>query len=363
MFKVSRTELAKNCAMTPKTCPKTSKIAPTGLFSPRPDQALSSPCSKSYSTSFGEALAFFVLFAVLVQDLWVGGLGSSNGRALSFIDSFNNCYSFRNQLPFSPVREKNPRILEVRKDKVYHIGSSGHSIKWRARTLVMSFLLKYGSSTTVSLLLRTTPVFLKGPRHVTTFLVAIVAVQFFPRDIPYRFVHQSPWLQLGIALSISFYKLRKLIYVVKVFSASNRSLMGSLPPLLCLAVIALDGNALARRLENVLSHRGVKTSNWKQFGKEILRAARFFWVRNIGLLVASIALHLTSSVCLTVQRHTVAGVLFEGFVCNLHYAAQIAALLIFMERARIWKARTGQSLLWQVTSGKALRVPWIDQWI
>jgi hypothetical protein len=224
----------------------------------------------------------------------------------------------------------------------------------------MSFLLKYGSSTVVSLLLRTTPVFLKGPRHVLTFLVALLAVQFFPGDTPYRVVQSSPWLQLGISFCISFYKLRKLVFVVQVFSDPGRSFLGSILPLLGLAVIALDGNALARRMENVLSHRGIKASTWRQFFKEGFRATHFFWGRNFNLIFATCALHLTSSTCLAVKTRA-GGVVLEAFACNLHFSAQIAALLIFMERARIWKAHRGESLLWQISSGQA-PLPWIDQW-
>jgi hypothetical protein len=94
------------------------------------------------------------------------------------------------------------------------LGNPVRSITWKLRALVLSFMCKYGTSTVVSLLLYTTPVFLKGPRHILYFTLALVLIQFFPGDIPFKTVRSSFWIQLMISLSTSFYKVRKLLYVV-----------------------------------------------------------------------------------------------------------------------------------------------------
>lgn len=92
------------------------------------------------------------------------------------------------------------------------------------RSLVLSFFVKYASSTVVSLILGQTPVFLKGPRHILYFTLALILVQFFPGDLPFKTVRNSWWTQLMIALGTSFYKARKLLFVVSLFFFSLFSL-------------------------------------------------------------------------------------------------------------------------------------------
>jgi hypothetical protein len=80
--------------------------------------------------------------------------------------------------------------------------------------LVLSFLLKYGAGLVVSLLVWETPVFLKSPRHLLYFAGALALTHFSPGDVVFRKYQSSPWLQMVSAIAVSFYKLRKLLFVV-----------------------------------------------------------------------------------------------------------------------------------------------------
>jgi hypothetical protein len=226
-------------------------------------------------------------------------------------------------------------------------GDSLNSTWWRVRTLVLSFVLKYGSSTVVSLLLRTTPVFLKSPRHVLYFLGALGLVQLFPGDGPFRFVQRSPWAQLVLGLGCSFYKVRKLLFVVDVFASSDppSSLYRSWVPMLFLAFLALDGGSLARRLENVLSHRGVRASSPRKLLKEVWLAFDFVWTRESLLLVCASALHLTANTRRALEGK---GRAVADVASWLHVACQVAALLVFLERFRVVTVRPSESLLYQI---------------
>ena len=247
-----------------------------GALSPRAGKRLPTPLLREGATAAaGEgrravfSLALDVLWkgaqlvvivtclSFVAMDVYNRGFSSSNGRFVSFMDSFNNCYNFRAQHAYQPIRRKDRRdSFEEKKLRRYHIGSNLNSTYWRLRIMVLSFFLKYGSSTVVSLLLRTTPTWIKGPRHVLSFLGALSLVQLFPRDGIYWYVSTSPWMQLVLGLSVSFYKLRKLLFVVGTFS--GRGIYRSWLPMLALSVIAIDGNSLARRIENVISHRGIR---------------------------------------------------------------------------------------------------------
>jgi hypothetical protein len=94
--------------------------------------------------------------------------------------------------------------------------------------LVLSFWLKYGAGTVVSLLVRDTPVFLKSPRHLLYFAAALGLTHFSPGDVVFRKYRRSPALQAVTALAGSFYKLRKLLFIVRCVRAAACDLSPSL---------------------------------------------------------------------------------------------------------------------------------------
>lgn len=66
------------------------------------------------------------------RDLFKRGFSASNGRYVSFMASFQNCYTFRTQRPFSPFagngtgkRQRKRKHHESSRDKAaYHVTSS-----------------------------------------------------------------------------------------------------------------------------------------------------------------------------------------------------------------------------------------------
>ena len=57
------------------------------------------------------------------------------------------------------------------------LGSRHNSWVWRLRIFIVSFCLKFGAGTMVSLLMGVTPVVMKGPRHFVSFFVSMLLIQ------------------------------------------------------------------------------------------------------------------------------------------------------------------------------------------
>lgn len=210
----------------------------------------------------------------------------------------------------------------------------------RYRIFAIGVSVKYGASTAVSLILGTTPVILKGPRHLLSFFVALALCQFLPGDYVYHVAHHSPRMQLVMATCSSIYTLRKLLYVVTFFD--GRDIWASWAPALGVALIAVDGGSVTRRLENVFTNRGVK---FRRLGRELQLALCYFWDRNATLLLFVSGLHLTSNTCFTLAGpQSPPGV--EKLACYLHLMAKAATLSLLLFRKRVWLARKGNSHLW-----------------
>ena len=288
-----------------------------------------------------------VLFAMFIyyvpRDLFKRGFSASNGRFVSFMSSFHNCYAFRTQRPLSPygssAKRRRRKIDSFREKAHYHVTSSLHSMWARARIFVLGVCIKYGASTAVSLILGTTPVILKGPRHLISFFVALGFVQFLPGDYAYRVANASPRCHLVMATCSSIYTLRKLLYVVTFFD--GREIWGSWLPALGVALVAVDGGSISRRLENVVTNRGIHR---RRLGRELLLALRFFWDRNATLLLFVSGLHLTSNTCFALTGAS--PVLAESLACYLHLLAKAATLFLLLFRKRVWLAQRGESYLW-----------------
>jgi hypothetical protein len=90
----------------------------------------------------------FILF-FLFNDFMCGGLGSSNGRFTSFVDSLNSVFSFRSATMGDVPKRLG--LLDVKRNTQ------------RLHVLLMTSILKFAPGTLVSLALSQTPVVLKGP--------------------------------------------------------------------------------------------------------------------------------------------------------------------------------------------------------
>lgn len=121
--------------------------------------------------------------ALILMDVQVGGVlgGTSNGKFVSFMDSVNSLSDYRNQLPFAPPAPGDAVQCCTTGQPPYSPRSrysltGQHSLAKRFYILLAAFGSKYGSSTVASLLLQQTPVIMKGPRHVLSFLVRVSRV-------------------------------------------------------------------------------------------------------------------------------------------------------------------------------------------
>eukprot|EP01051_Picozoa_sp_SAG22_P000531 SAG22_NODE_15_length_32914_cov_20.713546_5_plen_312_part_00 len=226
------------------------------------------------------AVGIGVLLVLL--DLWHYGLGTANGRFVSFLDSLNSCYEYRSQNPLAaadPADDDPPPLR--RTESQYNLQSSHNSLAGRLRILCVNFVLKFASSTTTSALLWKIPVVLKGPRHLMSFLLSLVLVQGSPADRVFIALRDMPSVQLLLGSGCALYKLRKLLWALQKGADYGWGLT------LVLAFTVVEGNSFARRAENVLSNQGCprKLSTWVGGGKWI--AGRLWKLLAVTLLLAA----------------------------------------------------------------------------
>jgi hypothetical protein len=104
------------------------------------------------------------------------------------------------------------------------------------------------------------PVIFRSPRHYSTFMLALLAVQLSPRDVAYRALSIPP-VQAVLAQGVALYKLRKVCFVVGAVSGMARAgrlgvATGLLSPRTIgatsvLMFLAIDGVGTVRKLTNV----------------------------------------------------------------------------------------------------------------
>jgi hypothetical protein len=192
----------------------------------------------------------------VLRDLFLGGLGKTNGKIISLLDSLNTCHSFRVQAPhhWQHVQEESPR--RTRQSLYYAGGQLARCASARSRNetlrrvslvlwiIINNLLVKFGPATLVSLAVGETPVVLKGPRHLVSFGLALALVQMSPADLAFRALSLGP-VQALLGAGVALYKLRKAIFVVHAVHAAD----GSHSSLLHGAVLmwlVLDGTSNAR---------------------------------------------------------------------------------------------------------------------
>jgi len=282
---------------------------------------------------------------LVVNDLAFYGLGTANGRTVSFLDSLLNCYEFRAQQVLTPVSATVPSPGRVaRRNSLYHITSSQLPLWWRIRTLVLSFVLKFGSSTFVSVCLWRRPVVFKGPRHFVSFFLCLLLIQFFPGDWAFQKIRGSPALQLVIRGGTTLYKFRKTMFVVEVFR--GKAATSSVVSMVGLAVVTVDGNGLARNVENVICNRGLAASCQTDIYLELLRAISFFWQRNWSVVLTTVMLWTIQSLNpQDLPFHPGASELLNvvkvfGLVLLLHRNKVLELTLFLLPHQRTRKAKT-----------------------
>lgn len=194
----------------------------------------------------GYSVAAYVLFEVLF-DLIVGGLTtSSNRRITSFCDSIYACFRYRMLRPAtttSMIPGGGAIATRQRNESFYFIQSHQNSLLRTGAICASAIVLKFGTGSVVALALGETPVIIKGPRHITSFLLAFALMQAFPSDGLYRFVRGSSLAQTVLYGACALYKLRKVLFCV--MHPECTLLHGAV-----LAWVSLEGNSILRRVES-----------------------------------------------------------------------------------------------------------------
>jgi len=176
---------------------------------------------------------FFALFMFLfLLDAVHNRLGSSNGKFISLVDTCRSVARYR-----SDLGEHSPKCLGA----------------WRITlVLISSFLVKFASSTLVSVLLGKVPVVFSGPRHASFFLLGFALIWLSPSDTAYRIMRSSRAVKLLVDMGGGLYKMRKVIFAVESATASGSSFFFAL----LLAVLSVDGTTLTRRALHFLESLG-----------------------------------------------------------------------------------------------------------
>mmetsp|Transcript_11299 Transcript_11299/g.15509 ORF Transcript_11299/g.15509 Transcript_11299/m.15509 type:complete len:480 (+) Transcript_11299:102-1541(+) len=195
----------------------------------------------------------FVLSSFILTDLVQGGLGTSNGRVVSFLNSLNAMASFRRQRRVLQSGDaKNSPNSEKKKAELLYLRATRNSWSHRIQLFLLMFLAKFGSQSLGSLLIGATPVILKGPRHTFSWLLAMACIQLFPRDSVYKKLYDHSSLLCLVRIGCALYKLRKFNFV----SAFSLSKNYSLPWMLFVQIIIIDGNNLTSRISTWAWLRG-----------------------------------------------------------------------------------------------------------
>jgi len=207
------------------------------------------------------AFAFFI-----AADVAQGGLGTSNGRAVSFLNSLNSVASFRRQrrvlrsVSSDTTQQASPNT-ERKRSEVLYLRSSRHSAAHRVKLFSLVFLAKFGSQSLGSLMIGATPVVLKGPRHMASWLFSFACIQLCPRDSVYNKLQDHVALLLVVRIGCALYKLRKFTFVAEFALDRHLSFLWMLSAL----VVVIDGNNLCSRITTWGWLRGVGRTSTSDF--------------------------------------------------------------------------------------------------
>lgn len=276
------------------------------------------------------------------RDLYLYGFSTANGRSVSFINSLNNCFEFRNQNPLVLADEDSDGSVTAvlknvgRIQSLFHITNTHMPWWWRVDLFFKSFWVKFGSSTTVSVLLWRRPVILKGPRHMLSFFASFLLVQLCPGDL-INMTMRNPSVKVIVRSCCAVYKLRKLLFVVDAFGSGPSWSLRSWLFMLALALITIDFNSTLRRGLNVVSLRGVARCQAELKG-DVAASSKFVWGRCRPLLLVVTALSTTD-----VLRHHVATLpgateIHVSMAGWLHWLNKAIALVFFLHRADVFRS-------------------------
>jgi hypothetical protein len=154
--------------------------------------------------------------------------------------------------------------------------------------LLFSFVIKFAAQTVSSALLNETPVLLKGPRHITSFLLGFLLVWFSPGDQVFTVMSHSLAVKLLLSMCSGLYRLRKALFSMEValalyswpgmvdLSDITSNHLRCIGFCALLVIIALDGNGVLKDLL-LWTERCIRASQslWSHLTGENLRRVFF----------------------------------------------------------------------------------------
>mmetsp|Transcript_78716 Transcript_78716/g.218691 ORF Transcript_78716/g.218691 Transcript_78716/m.218691 type:complete len:417 (+) Transcript_78716:84-1334(+) len=245
---------------------------------------------------------------VLMADLATAGLGMGStgiaGGLLPFLNSLNSTTGFRTQrcgatlgrrfskgVPAgnragskstSGTAERGQRLWRRSSLRDLHVLHRKNSLRSRAQLIVLNFFAKFGSQTVSSLLLGVTPMILRGPKHMASWLTAFACVQLCPGDVVFRSLKGSPGLLMLVRLGNALYYLRKVVSIATLANAGELSLLCFLVG----TIVVVDGNSAVQRVATWALLRG------RPSFADIRQAMQGFVRRALPLMVAAALLAL-----------------------------------------------------------------------
>lgn len=120
--------------------------------------------------------------------------------------------------------------------------SPRHCLTHRLKLFGLVLFAKFGSQTLCSVMIGATPVVLKGPRHMMSWLFAFACIQLCPRDSVYAKLQSNAGLLVVVRIGCALYKLRKFNFV------ADFGLDRSFAWMVAAQIISIDGNNLVSRL-------------------------------------------------------------------------------------------------------------------
>ena len=210
-----------------------------------------------FYNTFLHSLGLYFLFYDVAR-----GIGSSNGRFTSFVQSVESAYKYK--AGHYDVSNKN-----IGRKTVYKL-----TLKYIYRCIVSTFL-KFGPGTVVSIALGLYPTWTKGPRHIYSYYIAFCVIQLLPRNTGFLLIHENRFSRFLMHTATALYKLRKLIFIFHASSGGiyivNKLFYGSsstradatalwyVATQVCIFLLALwecEGSTLSRQIELAISKSG-----------------------------------------------------------------------------------------------------------
>ncbi|KAJ1447548.1 hypothetical protein M885DRAFT_542433 [Pelagophyceae sp. CCMP2097] len=193
------------------------------------------------------ATVFFL--CCLISDVYEGGLGTSNGRVVSFVNSLNSVASYRRQRRAVGAASPMSQFQKEHMLSQLHLSATDSSVSLlhRLQLFCLMFLSKFGTQSLGSIMIGAMPVILKGWRHMSSWFFACALVQLCPNDYIFKTLQRNPFLLLVVRCSCALYKLRKFNFVAEFYHQHLHTPWRFIG-MLAVQIVVIDGNNFCSRV-------------------------------------------------------------------------------------------------------------------